>query len=84
MFSMRCQGIRAANRGNIPSAISDTGFWSAIEGMYDEMIGMILGHFTDGTENRQWGWGGRVMHFICRGTESVYVCGSRVMKKVSD
>lgn len=63
VFSMRCQEIQAVNRGNIPSAISDTGFWSAIEGMYDEMIGMILGEFHRWEESRQ-----------CRGTESVYVC----------
>lgn len=62
---MRCQGIRAANRGNIPCAISDTGFWSAIEGMYDEMIGMILGHFTDGRKVGNGGgvgWGGDAFH----------------------
>lgn len=39
---MRCQGICAANRGNIPPAINDTGFLSATQGMYDMIIRMIL------------------------------------------
>ncbi len=48
VFSVRCQGICTANRGNIPPAISDTGFLSATSGMYGMMIRKILARCTDG------------------------------------
>lgn len=65
VFSVRCQGICTANRGNTPPAISDTGFLSATSGMYDMMIRMILARCTDGKIAAV-----GVMYFI-----SVYVCG---------
>lgn len=48
VFPLRCQGICASNRGNIPPAISDTGVLSATQGMYDMMSWMILERCTDG------------------------------------
>lgn len=45
---MRCQGICAANRGNMPLAISDTGSLSATLGMFNMMIRVILARYSDG------------------------------------